>query len=601
MQGLKQRLLITAFVAASALAPLLSVPARAQDAAGTAAEDPALAPEVTVSPDAVATPPDTAAVPQVTVTASPVTDPVALAIRGMLTGPEAISGLSQKDRAAIAAFYAEAKYQPLWLENGRLGERARAAITRIAAAASDGLDPSAFALPDPEAATGDPAADAATDVGLSVAVVRFAEEATGGRVAPSTISKDITRTPPTVDPKTALAKVAAAGDPAAVLDGFNPPHEEFRRLKAKLAEIRDRGEEARQFAPIATGPSLKPGMRDPRVPALRERLGLPAAEIATGSIGETETASASDDELLATVEKAIASSTDEVYDPVLVDAVKSFQSANGLESDGVVGSRTLGLLNGEPRDEEGEVLANMEMWRWMPRDLGSDYVFVNVPEFMVRVVRDGRQIHETRVVVGKTANQTPIFSDEMEYLVVNPYWHVPESIKIKEMLPEIRANPRGYMARHGYEVTWEGEVIDPASIVWDENAMRAVGIRQMPGEANALGHVKFMFPNKHAVYLHDTPSRALFKRTVRAFSHGCVRVDDPLAFAGAILRDDPDWTVDRLQALYGGPEQRVNLSRHLQVHIAYMTAWVDDKDVLQIRDDLYGHMRKIKEALGRPA
>ncbi len=519
----------------------------------------------------------------------------------MVAGPQALSNLPQKDRAALAAVYADRAYAPIWTESGRLTDQGRAVVARIADAGADGLDPSAFALPDPAVSSDDPAAAAAVDVGVSAAVARFAREASGGRLVPTQISKDITRTPETADPKRALTDVAAAPDPAATLDGFNPPFEEFRRLKAKLADLKAKDQEApKPIEPIAAGPTLKPGMRDGRVPALRARLGLPEPELATGSIGETQTASTSDDELMATVEQAIATSSDEIYDEPLVAAVKDFQSSNGLVADGVVGSRTLGLLNGEPRDEEGEVLANMEMWRWMPRDLGTDYVFVNVPEYMVRVVRGGQQIHETRVVVGKTTNQTPIFSDEMEYLVVNPYWHVPESIKIKEMLPEIRANPRAYMDRHGYEVTWEGEVIDPASVVWDENAMRAVGIRQVPGEANALGHVKFMFPNKHAVYLHDTPSRALFQRTARAFSHGCVRVDDPLSFAKAVLEGDPEWTVERLEALYGGPEQRVNLAHHLKVHIAYLTAWVDDAGVLQMRDDLYGHMKKIKEALGRP-
>ena len=268
-------------------------------------------------------------------------------------------------------------------------------------------------------------------------------------------------------------------------------------------------------------------------------------------------------------------STD-VYDDALVQAVRTFQTDKGLEADGIIGRRTLAVLNGADRDAEGEILANMEMWRWMPRKLGRDYVFVNIPEFTARVVRDGRPVHQTRVVVGTPTNQTPVFSDEMEYLVVNPYWHVPESIRMKEMLPEIQADPAGFFQRHGYEAVWNGQVIDPRSVIWDENAVKFVAIRQPPSEANALGRIKFMFPNQHAVYLHDTPSRKLFLRDYRAYSHGCVRVDDPMEFARAILAHEPNLTVESLEAMFGGQEMRVDLTQHLRVHIAYFNAWVDD-------------------------
>jgi murein L,D-transpeptidase YcbB/YkuD len=172
---------------------------------------------------------------------------------------------------------------------------------------------------------------------------------------------------------------------------------------------------------------------------------------------------------------------------------------------------------------------------------------------------------------------------------------------MKEMLPQIQADPAGYFRRHGYEAVWNGQVIDPASVLWDENAVRFVAIRQPPSEANALGRIKFMFPNKHAVYMHDTPSRKLFQRDWRAYSHGCVRVDDPMAFAAAILESEPDVSVASLEAMFGGQERRVDLTQHVRVHIAYFTAWVDDSGTLQLRDDLYGHAATVKSALGHPA
>ena len=482
------------------------------------------------------------------------------------------TGDARRRADAVAKVYEARGNQPLWVEGDHYSDKSRATIARLADAVEDGLNPIDYALPEADltAATTELVANA--DLRVSMAVATFAEQASGGRVAPRSISKDITRTPERIPAGKALATVADAADPAAALEGFNPPTEGFKRLKAMLAEVRaakDKAEPAPE--PVALAKSLKPGMSDDGVPGLRKRLDLAAP---------------------------IEGIDPTLYDDALVAAVESFQKENGLAADGVVGARTLAVLNGAHRDVEGEIIANMEMWRWMPRDLSQDYVFVNIPEFKVRVVRHGQLVHEARVVVGKTANQTPIFSGEMQYLVVNPYWHIPESIKVKEMLPAIQADPAGYFARHGYEVTWDGQLIDPTRIIWDENAVKAVGIRQVPGEANALGNIKFMFPNKHAVYLHDTPLRSLFNRDVRAFSHGCVRVDDPMSFADAVLQGDPQWTVPKLQAMFGGDERRVDIATHLKVHLAYFTAFVDDGGKLQLRDDIYGHVQAIKKALG---
>ncbi len=482
------------------------------------------------------------------------------------------TGDARRRADAVAKVYEARGNQPLWVEGDHYSDTARATIARLADAVEDGLNPIDYALPEADLTATTTELVANADLRVSMAVATFAEQASGGRVAPRSISKDITRTPERIPADKALAAVADAADPAAALEGFNPPTEGFKRLKAMLAEVRaakDKAEPAPE--PVALAKSLKPGMSDEGVPGLRKRLDLAAP---------------------------IESIDPTLYDDALVAAVETFQKENGLAADGVVGARTLAVLNGAHRDVEGEIIANMEMWRWMPRDLSQDYVFVNIPEFKVRVIRHGLKVHEARVVVGKTANQTPIFSGEMQYLVVNPYWHIPESIKVKEMLPAIQADPAGYFARHGYEVTWDGQLIDPTRIIWDENAVKAVGIRQVPGEANALGNIKFMFPNKHAVYLHDTPLRSLFNRDVRAFSHGCVRVDDPMAFADAVLQGDPQWTVPKLQAMFGGDERRVDIATHLKVHLAYFTAFVDDGGKLQLRDDIYGHVQAIKKALG---
>jgi len=484
------------------------------------------------------------------------------------------TGEARRRADAVAKVYAARANQPLWVEGDHYSAKAKAVIARLGDAVEDGLNPIDYALPEADLSAPTTELVANADLRVSMAVATFAEQASGGRVAPLSISKDITRTPERISADKALVAVANASDAAAALDGFNPPTEGFRRLRAMLAEVRAAKETTTgsvSTEPVVLTKSLKPGMSDDGVPTLRKRLGVAAPE--TGA-------------------------DPALYDEALIIAVEAFQKENGLSADGVVGSRTVAVLNGAHRDVEGEIIANMEMWRWMPRNLGQDYILVNVPEFKVRVFRHGQKVHEARVVVGKATNQTPIFSGELQYLVVNPYWHVPESIKVKEMLPEIQADPAGYFSRHGYEVTWDGQLIDPTRVIWDENAVKAVGIRQVPGEANALGHIKFMFPNQHAVYLHDTPLRSLFNRDVRAFSHGCVRVDDPMAFADAVLQGDPEWTVPKLQAMFGGDEKRVDIATHLKVHLAYFTAFVDDGGKLQIRDDIYGHTQAVKKALG---
>jgi murein L,D-transpeptidase YcbB/YkuD len=219
------------------------------------------------------------------------------------------------------------------------------------------------------------------------------------------------------------------------------------------------------------------------------------------------------------------------------------------------------------------------------------------------VVDEGTVVHETRVIVGKPANPTPTFSNAISHLVVNPYWNVPTSILRNEMLPEIRANPYGYFARHGYQVLANvgGRMrqIDPGWVNWYRINPLSVRIRQVPGDANALGNIKFMFPNQHSVYLHDTPTKSLFNRDGRAFSHGCVRVQNPLEFADAILPvAAPEWNSSRLERLFGGKERRVDLDNPVPVHLAYFTMIVGEDGALRHFEDVYGYDREMTEFLG---
>jgi len=228
-----------------------------------------------------------------------------------------------------------------------------------------------------------------------------------------------------------------------------------------------------------------------------------------------------------------------------------------------------------------DLIANMERWRWVERELGDRYIEVNLPEFMLHVVDHGKIVHTTRAIVGKPETPTPLFSDKMQYLIVNPSWHVPYSIVKKEFLPKLAEDP-DYAAKSGYEVTQNGDLVT---------------IRQPPGERNALGFVKFMFPNQHAVYLHDTPTRKLFANTERAYSHGCVRVDDPFSLA-AIVLNDPKYTVDGLKAQIGKGEHLIRLAAPLPVQLTYFTVVPDENGELRKVGDIYGYDQSVQAALG---
>jgi murein L,D-transpeptidase YcbB/YkuD len=383
--------------------------------------------------------------------------------------------LARREREALTAFYALGKFQPLWLKDGAWTERARAVMERLGSASDDGLDPADYRVTTP-ARDASPADLADAEVRLSAMAALYARDARGARIEPSRLSRLITPTLEVPGADEVLAHVAAAPDAGQALASYNPPHEGYRALKSKLAEIRS---------------------------------GVPA----------------------------------------------------------------------RPR-LEADILANMERWRWLPVDMGRRHVWVNIPEYKLRLVKDGGSTYEARVIVGKPDTQTPVFSDEMDHAVVNPSWYVPPSI----FKNEFHSDP-AYAASRGYDV------------VRGKNG--AVSIRQPPGERNALGFIKFMFPNQHAVYLHDTPNRRLFGAEKRAFSHGCVRLDQPFRFGEFVL--GAEWTEARLKSLIGGAERSIRLPQKVKVHLTYFTVFVDQGGELRQAADLYAVNNKVRVALGLPS
>ncbi|MBJ3786787.1 L,D-transpeptidase family protein [Devosia sediminis] len=469
--------------------------------------------------------------------------------------------------------YGQRHFEPIWLSEDSAGKvsfspAAGKIIALFENAEAEGLRPSDYltASISSDKLGGDAIALATLETAFSAATMRYAQHLHNGRIDPLSVSELLDIKPKPIDEAALLEKLAGSDDPAAILATLEPQHPEFKALKAALASF-EKSSAARP-APIGDGPVLRPGNSDARLPAIRDRLKLTA-------------------------------STSELYDELTVDAVEAFQEGQGLEVDGIIGPATVAALNGGAATRREDIIANMERWRWMPTDLGDFRVFVNIPEFRLWIERDGQPEYTTRVVVGTTRNQTPVFSDNIRHLVVNPYWNVPSSIIRGEIAPAVLANP-GYTDSHNMDLLYNGTPVSPWQVDWTQvsSSNFPFRVRQRPGAGNALGQIKFLFPNKHDVYLHDTPSKSLFSRSFRAFSHGCVRVEDPMAFADALMANEPAISRASLEAMFGPNEKWVNPQTQIPVHLAYFTLRVDADGAIRNYGDVYGHNEKLIAALG---
>jgi murein L,D-transpeptidase YcbB/YkuD len=518
----------------------------AEPAVAPAADAPALATPPDLRPDASATPP-TPGVFEVVLKSFAVT-PAPLNAKAMGRDWNAV-------RDAIVAFYTQRGFAPVWTDADGFTAAGRSLVGRLALAGEDGLD-LVGVEPPPARGVGTSATQQASDeIRASEAAIAYGFQATGGRVDPKRISALITARPVIADAAATLALVAAAPDPGAALQNLNPPQKGYRDLRDQLHTLR--GEASTALRTIPRGPVLSVGMIDPRVSLVRARFGLDAN--APDSL---------------------------VYDTKVASAVADFQRARGLPPSGALTASTItALAAGDPERQQAAILANMEMWRWQPRDMGEERIEVNVPEYTLRMMQGDAIVHQARVIVGKPDTPTPIFSNAVKYLLVNPPWNVPESIVRKEMLPKLDKDP-DYLARMGFEV------IHKDGIMY---------VRQPPGERNALGRILFMFPNEHSVYLHDTPGRGLFASRRRALSHGCVRVEDPLQLASLAMGPQSGWTEERIRALIGGGERTIMLPHPIPIHLQYFTMLVDGTGALKASDDIYGYQREVEAALGLAA
>ena len=546
---------------------VLSPAAMAQDKAQDA---PAPQQTATAEPPIEAPQPSATAVPEPTPQ-----DPLGIALQQRLTAPAPT--LAKEDLDALATFYGKRTYEPMWVSPTGLTPKAEAAIAEIRRADDWGLDASDFTLPGPLAADAAPGALAEAETTLSAAVLKYARHARGGRILnpAQDLSSYLDRTPELPNAQDVLGQLATATAPDAVLRGFHPQHPQFEKLRQALLALRKAAAE-NEIVRLPDGPLLKPGMSHADVALLRKRLKVASPAPAADGTPVDET----------------------FFDEALKAAVVAYQNEKELNPDGLVGRGTRSVLNDVEVLSTDKLIANMEQWRWMPADLGNFYVRVNIPEYTLRIVKDGSVIHTERVVTGLVDKQTPVFSETLKTVIFQPRWNVPNSIKVNELYPSLARGGNSF-ERQGLRLSQNGRRIDPDDVDWDSTDIRRFDVYQPAGPGNALGVVKFAFPNKHLVYMHDTPTKHLFERTSRPFSHGCVRVRDPVRMAEILLAEDKGWDAAKVDDLVAhGPEDNaIAIERAIGVHVTYFTAWVDDNGETQMASDIYGHEKRITLAL----
>ncbi len=514
-----------------------------------AAAAPAPAPAASAPAAPAAAAPDAAPTPAAIVAASP-DAPIADQLHNLAAGKfDQIIG-NKQIRSQVDAFYSGRNYAPIWITDGKANARATAAIAYLGHVDADGLDPADYPVPNLSAIT-DPAALANAEIQLTTSVITYAHHAAVGRVHWSRVSADILYEEKVPDPADILAGILGASDVAAALDAYEPQTPSYIALKAKYADIRA-GKTEKAADKIGSGPVLKAGMQDDRVPALRERLNI------LGDGGTT-------------------------YDKAVADAVKKFQQQRQIATTGTLTAATVDALNGKPPDHATDViLANLERWRWMPHHLPNTYVLVNLPDFTLHVMHDGKEVWQTRIVIGKPEMPTPLMTADMKFITINPTWNVPPSIVNREYLPALQQDPT-VLERMGLKVS--------------HNPDGTVHISQPPGDKNALGRIRFNFPNKFLVYQHDTPDKYMFAYDKRAFSHGCMRVQNPQHYAEVLLslvRPNDGYSEDRIKKMIAeGGETDIQFPTFISVNLTYQTAFVDDGGKLQFRDDVYGRDRAL--------
>ena len=492
--------------------------------------------------------------------------------------------------ALIPDFYAARGYQPAWTTRRELLPAARDLLRVIHSVDRYALEASDYHLRPLHHMTAslsrafhgigpiDVRLRADYDLLMTDAFFLLVSHIQGGRVNPESIHPKWEAYSRETDLTRLLQDSLNATQITNLIDQLHPPHEGFQGMRRALAQYR-RIAARGGWENIPAGPRLERGMQNEAVGQLRRRL------IQTGDLTD------------------IQHFNPYLFDRPLEEAVVAFQIRHGIEPDGVLGPQTRRALNVPVVHRIRQLEINMERWRWIPQNLGRRYLMVNIADYTLIGVEEGRTRLQMRVIVGRTYRKTPVFSEEMTYLVLNPYWDIPHKLVIEDVLPKIKNDP-GYLQRQGIRVfaDWRPNARELIrdDVDWDQMASGSLNLRlrQDPGPHNALGRIKFMFPNKYAVYLHDTPARRQFAALSRSFSSGCIRVEDPIGLAAFVLDDAFAWDPTAIQAVITDGERRVvRLNQPIPVHILYWTAWSDASGRIHFRDDIYDRDPQLGRAL----
>lgn len=488
----------------------------------------------------------------------------------------------------------------VWTKDGVFTSKGTAVLEEIKRAADWGLEPAAFDLPQLTPGTS-PEAQGEAEARVWLAALKYARFAKGGRIDPLSVSNIWDMTPPLKDPKVVVAELSEASDPAAYLTSLHPKHEGFVKLREALLKARGQQEEPKideaLKIKLPDGDSIKPGQEHADIALLRQRLKI----------------------------EAQSASNERLYDARLEAAVRAFQEEKGLKANGTLNAKTRRALNADgepkkpnPKGETDRIIANMERWRWLPDDLGALYVMNNIPEFVGRVYKGKDTVWEEKIIVGQPTWPTPMLTAKMEFVIFHPEWGVPDGIKVKELLPRLKRAGGGgggffdqlfgggssgggrVLAAYGLRPSINGRPVDPDKVDWNRVDIRQFSFIQPAGGQNPLGEVKFRFPNRHDVYMHDTTQRNLFAESFRALSHGCIRVQNPHKLAEIILGDDKGYSADKVEAMFNGSGD-VTLEKPVPVYLAYFTVRVDSEGKLRTFADVYGNDERVLSAIaGKP-
>lgn len=502
---------------------------------------------------------------------SPVADAVSqiIAQRPMGTTDEDVA-----DDSALATFY-KTQMTPLWVDEDGINAAGRALILELQNADAWGLNPKAFKLPRLSDVTAPLATErqGALELQLSRAALLYARHARGGRImAPSEmLNSHLNRTPQLIPPDEVLNGLATATNQANHLTTLHPQHPQFQRLRKAYLSVRAPQRQTRLR--LKKTEALERGQRDTRVARVRKRLGL---------------------------RRPVESDDTDLFDGDVEDAVRTFQNAAGITpADGTVDFDTARALNKRANVATAKLRANMEMWRWMWDNLGDLHVMANVPEFMLSLNKNGETLYRERTVVGQTSKKTSIFTRTLKHIVLRPMWRVPESIKVRELWPSLKRGG-GLMREYGLKIeTKDGTPVNWRRINWHRDDIRNYEVVQPPGRRSVMGKVKFSFPSQHTIFIHDTPDKYMFRSKRRTFSHGCLRLRNPVRLAHLLLKEDKGWDQAHVDDLIAnGPNRNaIKIETRIPIHLVYFTAWVDDDGKLRSFRDIYGHEKRVRQAL----